>query len=305
MSDESAKSGTGDERTTSIPETANQPAGKGEDTAPDQSIPETILHILGLLGEESIPVLVSTGLDALFSDAVRDRVEQAAAQGLRDLIESAQDALANSTAGVQLGHELVAAQRQLQSVLGESIDNLFTGQVRAEFERHIEQAAQHLIAGDSTAAKDQAEAAVQALLSDIVDTLQSHWSELLRLLLGIVSKALEEALAAHMREAFASITSFAGHEMEEKANAVEEKLAEKLEDLREHLLEARDTIHERVDEAREQLQERVGEAGGSVNGGPQRGSKFGQPPSRRPPRGPSGQRGPGKPPRGLPPSISR
>lgn len=276
-----------------------------DDSAGGRSILETILAILGQVGEESVPVFVDAGVDLLFSDAVRTRLEQEVAEGLRDLLESAREALSDSVTGEQLGRELVQAEGQLQTLVGESIENLFSGQVRADFQRHMEEAAQELVTGNTEAAKGQAEDAIEALLAEILHTLQGHWGEILRLLLGIIAKALEEALAAQIKDAFASLTSLVGQDVEDKAEPLEEEFAGKLEELREHLIEARDTIHDRVDEAKEQLQDRLEDAGAKINGGRQRQSTLGHPPSRRPPPGPTARHGPRRAPRGLPPSASR
>jgi hypothetical protein len=263
------------------------------------------MTILETLGEEAVIPLVDTAVDVLFSDAVRDRLEQEAAEGLQDLIHSARDALADSSTGEQLGQELERAQGELQPLLRESIQKLFSGQVRADFQEHMEQAAQVLVQGNSVAARDQAEMALQALLAEVLHALQGHWAQLLRILLSIASKALEEALASHIKEAFASIAALPEKEIEEKVEPLEEQIAAKAEDLRERLVEARDTMQDRLEEAREQLQDRLGEAGSpAMSGGHQGQSRLGQPPSRRPPPGPN-PRVPGKPPRGLPPSISR
>ncbi len=282
----------------------DQRQGNTADHSGGQSAFDTILGILGEAGKEAIPPLVDTAVDALFSNAVRDRIVQEAAEGLRDVLESARDALPDSETGQQLGQELVRAQRQLQPLLVESIENVFSGRVRADFQQHLEEAAEVLVQGDSEAAKQQAEEALQALLSEILNTLQGHWAQVLRLLLGIIAKGLEEALASHVKEAFASIAAGPRKEVEEQVKPLEEKLASKIEDLRERLIETQHTLHERLAEAREQVQERLGEAGSpGTGGGQQRQSRLGHPPSRRPPPGPT-PRVPGKAPRGLPPSIS-
>src|SRR5438270_10565387 len=111
-------------------------------------------------GQESLPLLADPVLDALFSDAVRTRVLQVSEDGLRQLIDSMLGAIPASASNGQLRRELDRAETQLRTMLEEAIDSVFSGSARAEFERHMEEAARQIPEGDSDAAKEQAGQAV-------------------------------------------------------------------------------------------------------------------------------------------------
>jgi hypothetical protein len=264
-----------------------------------------VAEVAKVAGEESAPVLVEMLLEVVFSDAARARILQQAEEGLRELVESTLDALPASASNGGLRREMDRAERELHAMLHESIDSIFSGSARAEFQGHMEEAAHHIAEGDSAAAKEQVGEALQCLLSEILKVLQGHWAQTLRLLLGITARALEATLAAHVKEAFASIATRPAQELEEKIEPFQEKLAAKAEELRERLVEARDAMQERVAEAKEQMQDRLG--GGMPGAANQSGrqSRFGAPPSRRPPPGAAKGRTLGKAPGGRPPSISR
>ena len=283
-------------------DTSGEPA-RGSDDGP--SALETVAEVAKVAGEETAPALTDTLLDAVFSDAVRARVLQEAETGLRDLIHSTLDAIPASASYSQLQREADRAERQLHTMLQEAIDGIFSGPARAEFQQHLEQAASRIAQGNADEAKDEAGEALQSLLSEILKVLQAHWAQTLRLLLGISARALEATVASHIKDALGSITTHSAEEMEEKIEPFEEKLAAKAQELRERLVETRELMQERLARAREEVQERLGAAMPSANKGSQRQSKFGAPPSRRPPSGFAGRRPPGKAPGGRPPSISR
>lgn len=265
-----------------------------------------VMEVVTQAGEDGLPILMETALDALFSDAVRAHVMEEAGKGLQELTNSTLDAIPDSTSGQQLQRELAKAERRLRMMLQDSIDSMFTQSARAEFQRHLEAAARDLVHGDGSAASDQAEQALQALLSEIIRVLQRHWAEALRLLLGVLAKALQETLASHVKDAFASITEQPAEAVDEKAEPLKEKFAEKAEELRTRLVETRNAMQQRLAEASEQTQARLGGGvSGTMTYNAQRQRQVGCPPSLRPPSGPSRSPGPGKAPRGLPPSVAR
>jgi predicted ribosome quality control (RQC) complex YloA/Tae2 family protein len=220
-------------------------------------------------------------------------------------MDSALEAIPDSASYGRLQREMDQAERQLHTMLEEAIDGIFAGTARDAFQEHMEEAARLVAEGNADAAKEQASEALQSLLSEILKVLQSHWGQTLRLLLGIATKALEASFAAHIKDAFSSITAHSAEELEEKVEPFQEKIAAKAAELRERLEETRDTMQERLAEAKEQIQGRLGEGMPGESRGSRGQRKFGSPPSLRPPSGPSRNRTPGKAPNGRPPTISR
>jgi hypothetical protein len=266
---------------------------------------DTVQEVAKEAGQEGVPVLAESLLDSLFSDAVRTQVLQKGRDALQLLINSGLASMPESASYGQFRQDVHRAERQLHGMLEESINAIFSGSGRAEFQRHMEEAASKIPEGDTSEAKDQAGEALQALLSVILDVMQRHSMEALRILLGITARALEATFASHVKDAFASITAKPAEELEEKIEPFQEKIAARAEELRERLMETRDTMQQRLAEAKEQIQGRLGTGMPGATHSSQRESKFGAPPSRRPPAGPSGQRPPGKAPRGRPPSGPR
>jgi Skp family chaperone for outer membrane proteins len=265
----------------------------------------TVAEVAKVAGEESAPALTQTLLDAVFSDAVRERLVREAEAGLRDLIDASLQSMPASASYGRLQREVDQAERQLREMLHEAIDGIFAGPARAEFQGHLEDAAREVAAGNTDAARDEAREALQSLLSEILKVLQIHWGETLRLLLGIGAKALEASFVSHISDAFGSITTRSAEELEEKVEPFQEKIAARAKELQERLMETRDTMQERLAEAKEQVQGRLGQGMSGGANGSQRHSTFGAPPSRRPPPGPARNRPPGRAPNGRPPSISR
>jgi predicted RecB family endonuclease len=265
----------------------------------------TLAEIGKIAGEVLAPGLTNTVLDAMLSDSVRDRVLQEAAAGLRNLIDSTVDAIPDSASSGRYHREVDRAERQLHAMLQESINSVFSGPARVEIQRHVEEAARRIAEGNVDTAKYEISQALQSLLSEILTVLQRHWAQTLHLLLGITVKALEATFISHLKGAFSSITAHPAQEVEDKIEPFQEKTAARAEDLRRRLIETRDTMQERLAEAKKQVQGRLGEGTSGAAKGSQRRSRFGAPPARRPPPGPSRNRPPGRAPSGRPPSISR
>lgn len=257
-------------------------------------------------GQEATPVVAQVLLDAVFSDTVRAQLLEQAEAGLQDLLDATIEALPGTESTPGLVNKLERTRLQIRVLLREMIEELFTGSTRAEFEQHMTDAARRLTDGDTDAAKDEAQLAGQTLLSNMLDVVQAHWGQILRVLLMVIAKALQEAVASHVKEAFAAIAAEPGKAVEEEVGPLQDQVKEKAEMLRERLEETRDTLQERLEEAKERLQERVaGGVSGAVHGGRSARGQFGRPPSGRPPSGPGGRRPPGRVPGGRPPSLSR
>jgi uncharacterized membrane-anchored protein YjiN (DUF445 family) len=272
----------------------------------EHSALDTIGGALKQVGQEAILSLLDGALDALFSDDVRARVEHEAAQGLQELLDAVVEAVPETGSGKQFAKELERTSGQLHALLKETLDTLFTGSVRAEFRQHLDEAAQALLQGDVSAAKLHCERALKTFLGTILHVLQSHWAQVLRVLLRVVVKALQEAIASKVEEGLATALSKTKETVEEKPQELQEQVAEKKDELQRGLKEARDKMQQRLEEATSQLRERLGEGVSSaVKDQTGRGSQHGRPPSRRPPSGPP-RRHPGeKPVLGRPPSMSR
>lgn len=282
---------------------AGQKSSDKSDDAP--SALETVAEVAKVAGEETAPALTDTLLDVMFSDTVRDRVLHEAEVGLRELIDSTLDSIPASATYGQLQREVDRAERQLREMLREAMYCVFSGSARAELQEHLEEAAQRMAEGNPDQAGDQAVEALQALLSELLRVLKSHWAQTLPLLLGITARALEATFTAHLKEAFGSITTHSAEEVEKKVEPFQEKIAAKAEELRERLIETRDTMQKQLAEARDDVQGRLSERAPGAGNGSQRQSRLGAPPSRRPPSGLSPKQMPGKAPGGRPPSITR
>jgi uncharacterized membrane-anchored protein YjiN (DUF445 family) len=285
----------------------SQPSsGDAENTGEDSPVLDTVKEVVTEVGEQATPALAQVLLDALFSDTVREQLLQQAEDGLQELLDSTIEALPDTGAASGLTTELDRTRNQLQSMVREMIDSLFSESTRAEFEQHVKDATRRLTEGDSDGAKDEAELAGKTLLSDMLDVLQDHWGQILRILLTVIAKALQEAIASHIKDAFASIAAGPAHEMQEEVGPLQEQVKERADELRERLAETRDVMQERLEEAKERLQERVaGGISGAVNGGGNGSRGFGRPPSTGPRSAPPGRPPGGRAPAGRPPSLKR
>lgn len=281
---------------------AEETKQSGDEDGNDHPVLDTVKEVVGQAGQESLPLIVGPILDALFSEPVRQRVLQQTEEGLQEILESGIDALPGSGDARGMERELARAKRQLRTLLRETVDTLSTGSARAELQQELEQAVRELMEGDTEAAKHRAELAGESALSGVADVLRDHAGQILGVLIGVIAKALQAALTSQIKDAFAGITALPAEEIEEKTEPLQEKFAEKAEELRQRLEETRDTMEDRLAEAKEQIQERIGGgAAAAVKGGSSSQSRFGQPPSRRPPPGPTDRFKPGRPPNGRPP----
>lgn len=279
-----------------------------DEESSDESSPvlDTVKEVVAEAGQEATPMVAQVLLDALFSDTVRAQLLEQAEEGLQDLLDATIEALPGTESTPGLVNKLEKTRLQIRALLREMIEELFTGSTRAEFEQHMTDAARRLTDGDTDAAKDEAQLAGQTLLSNMLDVVQEHWGQILRVLLTVVAKALQEAVASHVKEAFAAVAAEPGKAVKEEVGPLQGQVKEKADMLRERLEETRDTLQERLEEARDRLQERVsGGVSGAMHGGRSAPGQFGRPPSGRPPSGPGGQRPPGRAPGGRPPSLSR
>lgn len=268
------------------PEPRKEHAGEGK----LQGGPGRIVHSAldksreALRGDGSaLQSVVNKGVDALFSESVRSAVERQLDQGLRAMLQMLIDALPGDTVEVALRRE---ADDTLHSVMEDTLHTLFEGPSRAEVQAHAEAAAMGLERAELSVAQQEAEQAFQALLDGILDSLQHHWEEVLRVLFPLMLEGLEGAV----RSAAEQQVGESRREVEGTAASFEKNVRNKAEEGRRKMAEATERLRNRIQEA-------VPSASGSGNRNEMR---TGRPPSGRPP---SGRPPSGRPPSGRPPSA--
>lgn len=252
--------------------------------------------------EQTLRAALDVGLDALFSKSVRVTVEQLAGQALQLLLLAALNSLPPDLDRRKLQRQ---AEQMIQEVLRESVDTIFSGALRAEFQLHGELAIHALVQMNFGAALQQGEQGLQLVLQRILLVLKQYWEQILRLLLSVIVRELQVAIASRAKETAEHILAAPGKAVNENVGSVQEELQEKGEDLREHLAEAVETLRQRLEESRKHLQQNLEEGVRSAGrGGAHREQRLGVPPSVQRPmsgRPPSAQR----PPSGVPPSVRR
>jgi len=272
----------------------------------EHSALNTISGVLKQAGQEAILSLLDAALDSLFSEEARTRVEQKAAQGLQYLLDAVVAGIPETGSGNQFANELERTSGRLHALLKETLDTLFTGSVRAEFRRHLDEAAQALLQGDVATARLQGGRALKTFFVTVLDVLQRHWAQVLHLLLRLIVKAIQQAVSSQVEEGLATALTKTTEAVDDKPQELREQVTERTDDLRRGLAEARDTMQQRLEEATSQLRERLGEGASSdVNGQSHRGGQLGRPPSRRPPAGPPRRRSGERSSLGRPPKSSR
>src|SRR3712207_6793150 len=150
-------------------------------------------------------------------------------------------------------------EQQLQALLRETLDTVFSGACRTDLQQHGEQAIAALLQRNVEEARDQGGQGLQSLLQGVWGALENHWQQVVGLLLKVMLKALQEAFTATLKEGLSAVVSMPGEEVGQKTEAVQEKLEQKGQQLRDQLAEAIETVKQRVSEQKDQLQERLGQ----------------------------------------------
>ena len=153
-----------------------------------------------VLGQEGLRPLLDVTLDGLFSESARRAIQKQAEEALRSLLETTTDAIPDSYRGGELESQLAQTEQTARTALRESLDAIFNGSARAELQQHLEHALEEALNGTGDAARQQVEQALQSFLLQVVGVFQRHWEQLLRMLLPLITKALQQALAAKARE---------------------------------------------------------------------------------------------------------
>lgn len=258
----------------------------------------TIPEVLREQGEQPLRSLVLDALDTIFSDSVRARFQHDAESTLRELVDITLEVIPDTESRDDLRMHL---QRTLDELLQETLDQIISGPLRADIEGHAERAIDALVAGDSAEAVRQSKLVVLTLVHDFSAVLQEHWHQVLRLLLRVVTAALQEVVTSAIKKGLESVVAEPAEELAEQADSVQDRLQEKGEELRDELKRAVEALRERIEEGTEELQERIQESvRSSVTGQGRPRGGFGHPPSGRPPSGrpPSGRPPSGRAPRG-------
>jgi len=256
---------------------------------------ESLPDVLEKQGEQWLRSRLDQGIDLLFSGSVRTVVRHEAERMLHVLRRVALELIPD----VDTRRDLSAqADRVIETLVQDGVDQLFGKSVRNEVKEHGEQAIQALFKPDLKAALREIQAVLRLLMEALLDVLRRSWQQVLDLLLRGVVALVQNRLASVLKGTFASLSTASGEKVAKESLGARSALQEEDSDIRESMADPADQSSSRED--REQItSEHRGsdDTEAAANGDEQGDRRSSRSPAGRSPSGrpPSVRQGSGRP----------
>jgi hypothetical protein len=245
-------------------------------------------------GDRTLDSMLESVLDVIFSDRVRDAIQEEREEVVKLLLDNALATIDDIDTQRELRRKI---HGDLHDILEETIDTIFSGSVRRHLSVNLQQAIEAGLNGNIGLAIREVGEAFERAFGEILECFQEYWLQLLQIVMSIAFEALKETVTSAIKEG----TGANFGEAKEKLEGTGEELRDKLNDAAKRL---RGNIEDARDDMRDNIKEGLQSAMPGSDGGEK---QIGRRPATRPPsrRHPNGRPPSGRPPSGRPPSADR
>lgn len=204
---------------------------------------EALPAILERQGEHWLRSRLDQGLDVLFSDWVRTIIRHEVKHMLELLRRVALQIIPDRDTREDL---TARADRVIEALARDGVDELFTDSRRDDLKEHGRQAIHALFEPDLRAALREIQAVLRLLVDGLLAVLRQCWEQVLELLVRVVIAVLQARLSTVLKGAFTSLATTSGRQAGSDDKNTQPALDEKRSEARETGDEAAEQPSSRV-----------------------------------------------------------